>query len=193
MEPYYRGSATTTATTRTASPMRPGTPETGRNVNPFDDGISPNPRPNPFSSPFSSRPVSSASSAIRGGVSQRYFHSRRVPKGTITQPWKTKKDPKEKWVTIIPLIGLFLGLAIAGFLVYDGIKSVVHHSYCPVLSDDFSQGLNPNIWTQEVEVGGYGLVRLFCLTSIIADKSPGMDNSSRLRIPRRTCTLRAVN
>jgi hypothetical protein len=67
-----------------------------------------------------------------------------------------KKDPKEKWVTIIPLIGLLLGFGIAGFLVYDGLSSVVHHKYCLVLSDDFSGGLNPAVWTQEAEVGGYG-------------------------------------
>jgi len=32
----------------------------------------------------------------------------------------------------------------------------VHHKYCPVLSDDFSGGLNTNVWTQEAEVGGFG-------------------------------------
>jgi hypothetical protein len=99
-----------------------------------------------------------SSSAIRGAVPQRYFHSRRVRKGEVEKPWKDKKDPKEKWVTIIPLIGLAIGLGLAGFLVYDGIRSVVHHTYCPVLSDDFSNGLNTNIWTQEAEVGGYGFV-----------------------------------
>jgi hypothetical protein len=26
------------------------------------------------------------------------------------------------------------------------------------MDEDFSQGLNPNIWTKEVEVGGYGYV-----------------------------------
>jgi hypothetical protein len=157
METHYRGSATTT-TTRTASPMRPGTPDTGRN--PFEDGISLAPRPNPFASPFSSRPASSlgSSSAIRGGIPQRYFHSRRVRKGEVEKPWKEKKDPKEKWVTIIPLIGLCIGLCLAGFLVYDGIQSVVHHKYCQVLSDDFSGGLNKNVWTQEAEVGGFGSV-----------------------------------
>jgi len=157
MEAHYRGSATTT-TTRTASPLRPGTPDTTRN--PFDDNISPAPRLNPFASPFSSRPASSlgSSSAIQGAVPQRYFHSRRVKKGEVEQPWKDKKDPKEKWVTIIPLIGIVIGLCIAGFLVYDGLASVVHHKYCPVLSDDFSGGLNTNIWTQEAEVGGFGSV-----------------------------------
>ena len=67
-----------------------------------------------------------------------------------------KKDPKEKWVTIIPLIGLLLGFGIAGFLVYDGLTSVIHHKYCLVLSDDFSEGINTAVWTQEAEVGGYG-------------------------------------
>lgn len=149
-------SGISTATT----PMRPGTPESrGHNGNPFDNDISPAPRPNPFSSPFNSRPASSfgSSSALRGGLEPtRYFHSRRVRKGEVEQPWKEKKDPKEKWVTIIPLIGLALGFAVAGFLVYDGIQSVVHHKYCPVLDDNFSGGLNTAVWTQEAEVGGFG-------------------------------------
>jgi hypothetical protein len=54
------------------------------------------------------------------------------------------------------LIGLALGFGIAGFLVYDGLKSVVHHKYCPVYSDDFSNGFNTDIWTMEQEVGGFG-------------------------------------
>ncbi|KAF8864604.1 putative beta-1,3-glucan-binding protein [Acephala macrosclerotiorum] len=135
--------------------MRPGTPES--RSNPFGDDISPAPRANPFSSPFPSRPASSfgSSSAVRG-PSSTYFHSRRVRKGEVEQPWREKKDPKEKWVTIIPLLGLALGFGIAGFLVYDGISSVVHHKYCPVLDENFSGGLNTAIWTKEAEVGGYG-------------------------------------
>ncbi|RDW92338.1 putative beta-1,3-glucan-binding protein [Coleophoma crateriformis] len=140
------------------TPMRPGTPESRTQSNPFGDDISQAPRANPFASPFTSRPASSfgSSSAIREMPPQRYFHSRRVRKGEIDQPWKTKVDPKEKWVTIIPLIGLALGFAIAGFLVYDGLSTVVHHKYCPVLSDDFSGGFNTDVWTKEAEVGGFG-------------------------------------
>lgn len=67
-----------------------------------------------------------------------------------------KKDPKEKWVTIIPLIGIFAGLALSGVLIWDGLRSVVNHNYCQVLNEDFSNGLNSKIWTKEVEVGGYG-------------------------------------
>lgn len=140
------------------SQLRSDTPES-RN-DPFGDEIrsaTPNAN-NPFSSQDNSRPASSfgSSSAIRA-LPSRYFHSRRVRKGEVEQPWRSKVDPKEKWVTIIPLIGLLIGFGIAGFLVYDGLSSVVHHKYCaPVLNDDFSGGLDTNVWTKEAEVGGFG-------------------------------------
>jgi hypothetical protein len=81
-----------------------------------------------------------------------------VQKGEVEQPWKSKKDPKERWVTIIPMIGLLLGMGVAGFLVYDGMSSVVRHEYCSVLNEDFSNGFNSAIWTKEAEVGGFGQV-----------------------------------
>lgn len=88
--------------------------------------------------------------------SSRYFHSRRINKDELDQPWKLIKDPNEKWVTIIPLLGLFIGLATSGYLVWDGVNSVVKHKYCPVYQDDFTNGFNTNIWTKEAEVGGFG-------------------------------------
>ncbi|QSZ36651.1 hypothetical protein DSL72_006532 [Monilinia vaccinii-corymbosi] len=157
----YIGYATPISNAATPN-RRPGTPES-RYDHPFgEDSILPSPaqeRHNPFSTPFVSRPASTfgASSSIGRSYTTRYFHSRRVKKGEVDQVWKANKDPKEKWVTIIPIIGIIIGLGIAGFLIYDGISSVTHHKYCPVLSDDFSSGsLNPNIWTQEAEVGGFG-------------------------------------
>lgn len=89
---------------------------------------------------------------------QRYFRSRRVRKGEVEKPWLDRKDPKEKWVTIIPLIGIAIGLGITAFLIYDGLASVSHYNYCPLLDEDFSKGLDPKIWTKEVELGGYGSV-----------------------------------
>lgn len=169
MEAPHRGgsaansSAYTTSTTTT--PMRSATPETlsGSLRNPFDEKeqTAPSPVPgrvNPFTSPFNSRPQSSygSSTGVRILPQQKYFHSRRVRKGEVEQPWKSKSDPREKWVSIIPLIGLLLGCGIAGFLVYDGMRSVVHHQYCSVLNDDFSNGFNSAIWTKEVELGGFG-------------------------------------
>lgn len=89
---------------------------------------------------------------------QRYFRSRRVRKGEVEKPWLDRKDPKEKWVTIIPLIGIAIGLGITAFLIYDGLASVSHYNYCPLLDEDFSKGLDPKVWTKEVELGGYGSV-----------------------------------
>lgn len=141
-------------------PERPNSPFTARS-NPFDDDIAPLPPRDPFSSTTNSRVPSRAQSSVGTSTNLRpfsaiYFKSRRIKKGEVEKPWLEKKDPKEKWVTIIPLIGLFIGSIFAGLLVYDGIKSVVHHEYCPVLSEDFSKGLDPRIWTKEAEVGGYG-------------------------------------
>ncbi len=81
-----------------------------------------------------------------------------MKKGEVERPWMDKKDPREKWVTIIPLIGLFVGFALAGFLVWDGLRTVVNHVYCPVLDENWSGGFNERVWTKEAEVGGFGYV-----------------------------------
>lgn len=154
----YYGTASSSAIN---TPLRPRSPDMNEKN---QDHIEP--VPNPFGTPgmgtpFTSRPVSRNASALnlhQQRESQKYFHSRRVQKGEIERPWLEKKDPREKWVTIIPIIGLVIGFAIAGFLIYDGLKTVVHHQYCPVLSEDFSGGFNNKVWTKEAEVGGFGLV-----------------------------------
>ncbi len=61
-------------------------------------------------------------------------------------------------MTILPILGILIGLSISGFLIYDGIKSVVKHNYCMVLDEDWSDGFNTNVWPKEVEVGGFGYV-----------------------------------
>lgn len=88
----------------------------------------------------------------------RYFHSRRVRKDEVIKPWvKEPRDPAEKWIEIIPLIGLLVGIGIAGILIWDGLRNVVDHKYCPVFIDDFSAGvLDRNIWQPEIQLGGYG-------------------------------------
>jgi len=142
----------TAASSANATPyLRPGTPES--------EAITPATRANPFATPYGSMPVSAAgSSTALQQPQQRYFHSRRVKKGEVEKPWLEKKDPKEKWVTIIPCIGIAIGIALTGFLIYDGLASVTNHSYCPVFEDDFSNGFNNKIWQKEVEVGGFGYV-----------------------------------
>ncbi len=162
------------ASTAAATPQRPGTPNDGRN--PFGDGLESQAShrssgglgagtgtgaANPFSSPSASRPASSFDSAsglgrFDGAGGQRYFHSRRVHKGEVEKPWTKSVDPKEKWVTILPLIGIGIGLALSGFLVWDGIRSVVKHKYCPVMEETWANGIDEKVWMKEVQVNGFG-------------------------------------
>ena len=122
---------------------------------------------NPFTS-YSNSPYASNLQSARGSstgfnsLRPRYFHSRRIDKTKVERPWldKSNRDPREKWVWILPLIGIVAGLAVAGFLIYDGLSGVTNHVYCPVLDADFSAGatLDPKVWLQEVEAGGFGYV-----------------------------------
>ena len=158
---HYRGPTATGAST-TNTPARSETPDSRIGPDPFRDHENQiTPSPNPFATPEVSRPGSSFGSSSNGqvggaGAPPRFFRSRRVRKGEVEQPWRKNKDPKEKWVTIIPILGLLLGCGIAAFFIYDGLASVVHHKYCPIMSDDFRNGFDTSIWTKEAEVGGFG-------------------------------------
>jgi hypothetical protein len=135
---------------------RAGSPESLTGTHGFGHEKPANPFLTPYTSQDPSRTTSSAA-LHQNAITQRYFYSRRVKKGEVERPWTKVKDPKEKWVTIIPLIGLFVGLGIAGFLVWDGLRTVVNHTYCPVYVSDFpGKGLEADIWTKEAEVGGFG-------------------------------------
>ena len=120
---------------------------------PFSD-----PQPNPFGPPNPSTPASKAGSTTGFQLAPKtYFHSRRRKKGEVQKPWLDKKDPREKWVTIIPIFGLLLGLAVSGFLIWEGLQTVQRHVYCPVLiQETFGGGLDPKVWEREVELGGFG-------------------------------------
>jgi hypothetical protein len=113
--------------------------------------------PDPFATPPAS--VFGATSGFQysdaGGG--KYFRSRRIRKDENHVPPVFKKDPKEKWLCIIPLAGVCLGLLITAAMIYMKIGRSTSYNYCPILDDDFSSGaLNPAIWTKEIEVGGYG-------------------------------------
>ena len=145
-----------TANTATTTPLRSVSPSFEGEVL-GDDQISPTPPLNYLHGVNYSRPqlAKSESSGVQG-VGAAYFRSRRVRKGDVDKPWQKHKNPKDKWVTIIPSIGIALGVALGGFLVYDGITSVVANSYKLVYEDNFSSGLDPKVWTKEVETGGFG-------------------------------------
>lgn len=124
------------------------------------------PAANPFAS--SEDPPKSASASVHSDSTassrkdyrpgrSRYFHSRRVRKDEVIKPWvKEPRDPAEKWIEIIPLIGLLVGIGIAGILIWDGLRNVIDHKYCNVWVEDWSQGFDSKVWQPEIQVGGYG-------------------------------------
>jgi hypothetical protein len=99
--------------------------------------------------------MASSTALPYGHGQQNYFRSRRIKKEEIEQPWLKHKDPREKWVTIIPICGFIIGLGVAGMLVWLGLRTVVNHNYCPVLDETF-KSWNDSVWMKEVEVGGFG-------------------------------------
>jgi hypothetical protein len=118
---------------------------------------------NPFATPPGSGPNTAPGSRFPSSMALHrmahpptYFRSRRVQKGEQERPWLTQKDPKEKWVWIIPMIGLLLGLGVCGVQVWAGLQRISKHNYCTVLDEDWSAGFDDNVWTREAEVGGFG-------------------------------------
>lgn len=88
-----------------------------------------------------------------------YFRSRRIKKGDIRKPWlMAPPDSRDKWITIMPFTGAFLGLCIAGVLIWDGWQSVHSHQYCKMFEDTFEEGINTEIWSPEITTGGFGSV-----------------------------------
>jgi hypothetical protein len=86
-----------------------------------------------------------------------FFLSRTIAKANIEKPWIEERGREREWGTILPLIGIIMGLCIAGGLVYLGISSVANHTYCEVLMENFdSSTLNSSVWTKEVQSGGFG-------------------------------------
>ena len=90
-------------------------------------------------------------------VSTRYtrqFKSR-LATGGVEKSWLHEKDHREKWVTILPLIGILLGCGLAAYLGYSGWASVETHKFCLVYQDNFDN-FNSDVWQHEVQVGGFG-------------------------------------
>lgn len=90
---------------------------------------------------------SATSARSRADVLSAAGRVKRRPKERvkIDKPWLEKKDPAEKWLTIIPLTGIALALAISALICYLGIASIPNIKYCLVLDDEFNI-FNLNTW-----------------------------------------------
>lgn len=121
------------------------------------------PKNDPFVDPRASAPDTVPGSKFGSSTAlhnvtgpSAYFRTRRIRKGEQERPWLNCKDPREKWVWIIPLIGILLGFVASGAQIYFGLQRISNHSYCSVLDEDWTNGFNEDVWTKEVEVGGFG-------------------------------------
>lgn len=95
------------------------------------------------------------------GIPPQYFRSQRVRKEDIHARWLLDPpDPHEKWLSFISVIAAIVGAMLGGILLWDGWKLVASHNYCRVYEDDFSGGINPDIWQTEIQLGGFGFVSL---------------------------------
>lgn len=125
----------------------------------------------PFSSP---RPLTALYPVGQPGMRSRANKRKTRPvstmlSGEITKPWIGKKDRSAR-ISYFITYGVFLiGLIGSGVRCYFGWKNVqLIGRTCLVLDEDFSGSqLDSSIWTQEVDLGGFGCVSrtLFCATA----------------------------
>lgn len=115
----------------------------------------PPPTQSPFTATNSPFPHEKSNSPVPPRLNT-FFHSRRKNKGEIEKPWLKEKNARQPWLSWFPIIGILLGFACTGLLVWDGLRQNVLPEYCQILDEDFSNGFDERIWTREGEVGGYG-------------------------------------
>ncbi|KAJ9474298.1 GH16 domain-containing protein [Pseudozyma hubeiensis] len=92
----------------------------------------------------------------------RGFASRSIDADTWVPPnlWSLSKRGKRSkrmdYLTV--LIGITVGVLASGAVIGLGIYHYMRgqHNYCLALDEQFDGPLNTNIWTREVQVGGFG-------------------------------------
>lgn len=95
------------------------------------------------------------------GSPQRSFRTYRVRKQDVRAPWLLKESfAQEEWGFLLPFMFSLLGIVAGGLLAWNGWSHGDFHDYCLVYEDDFSRGLDPDIWQTEIQLGGFGFVPL---------------------------------
>ena len=92
----------------------------------------------------------------RSFTSRRKWKSSRLAPGEIYEkPWRDEKVPHRHWEKVIFAAGCLVGCLVGGYLVYDAYVSVTNSEYCMILNDNFTH-INEEVWTYEIERGGFG-------------------------------------
>jgi hypothetical protein len=75
----------------------------------------------------------------------------------LEKPWMKKKDPRATiswWLTVSMT---FLGAVGGALMCLFGVRDLKFvGDVCIVLDEDFSSGLDENIWLREVDMSGFG-------------------------------------
>ena len=75
----------------------------------------------------------------------------------IAKPWVGKKDIRARISYWLTWLGIFLGAAAAAAVCYTGARGVrMVGNVCLVLDEEFSNGIDSNIWFHEVSMSGFG-------------------------------------
>ncbi|KAF2814133.1 glycosyl hydrolase [Mytilinidion resinicola] len=76
--------------------------------------------------------------------------------GEYQQPWILDKRLHRTRINNYIVWGFIaLGFLLSAWICFSTIKKIPKTKYCLVLSDDF-QTIDPTIWNQEVQIGGFG-------------------------------------
>ncbi|KAL7413331.1 concanavalin A-like lectin/glucanase domain-containing protein [Mrakia frigida] len=87
---------------------------------------------------------------------QKPFESHLLDRTTgVDKPWLSGPSSKPHRLSyFLFLFGIVVGVGAGGYLIYSGYAEVPRDSYCQVLSEDFSNGVDTNFWQKEVVMGG---------------------------------------
>ncbi|KAG1787577.1 glycoside hydrolase family 16 protein [Suillus plorans] len=132
---------------------------------PFADPARRSPFLSPASRPstiWSPPPVSANPSVIALPLTQKKpIQSTRL-KSKLTKdekPWLTKKRRCESGSWWLTFVAALLGVLVAAALCFRGWQSVdllSDSQLCLVMQDDFDSSIDPNNWSYDIELGGFG-------------------------------------
>ena len=124
--------------------------------------------------PFGNSAAQSENSSLRGGRDSQWtrslprqedFNKQKKPGhrfrsyrlvGKYEQPWledpRMRKTRQNSWIVYG---GIVFGVLLSAYVCFTKIRAVTNHKYCLILDDDFHT-LDPNVWTHEVQIDGFG-------------------------------------